>query len=156
MKRELYRSFAVLALVVTIFASVASSQSGSESEVFLLVNRERAKARLGKLTWDDRLAKLARDYSSRMAREGFFDHYDRRGKTVIDRAESARIVDWERIGENLFVCDAHELFTQTAVRGWLRSTTHRTNMLDREWTTTGIGIATARDGSIFVTQVFTQ
>jgi uncharacterized protein YkwD len=29
-------------------------------------------------------------------------------------------------------------------------------MLDRNWTATGIGIATARDGSIFITQVFTH
>jgi uncharacterized protein YkwD len=29
-------------------------------------------------------------------------------------------------------------------------------MLDRTWTATGIGIATARDGSIYITQVFTS
>jgi uncharacterized protein YkwD len=89
-----------------------------------------------------------------MAREGFFDHYDPNGKTVLDRA--ARLKNWSSIGENLFVCDDHPEFATIAVRGWMKSPTHRTNMLDRNWTATGIGIATARDGSIFITQVFTH
>jgi uncharacterized protein YkwD len=91
-----------------------------------------------------------------MAREGFFDHYDPAGKTVTDRALSARIRNWSSIGENLFMCDEHPYFETTAVRGWMKSRTHRTNMLDRSWTATGIGISTARDGSIFITQVFTH
>ena len=156
MKRNLLLSFAVIAALNTLFSVSTFCQSGGEGEVFDLVNRERSRARLATLAWDDRLARLARDYSRRMAREGFFDHYDPNGKTVMDRAESARIRNWSSIGENLFVCEDHDYFAQTAVRGWLNSHTHRTNMLDRNWTATGIGIATARDGSIFITQVFTH
>jgi len=152
MKRKLFSSFAMIVVLAATF--VAQSQSRDEGEVFNLVNRERSRARLGGLTWDDRLARLARDYSRRMAREGFFDHYDPNGRTVIDRAEG--IPNWSEIGENLFVCDQHDYFTQTAIRGWMKSRTHRTNMLDRKWTATGVGIATARDGSIFITQVFTH
>lgn len=156
MKRKLYYSFALITLFVAGVATQAIAQSHSEGEVYALVNRERSKARLGSLAWDNRLAKLARDYSRQMAREGFFDHYDPDGRTVIDRAESARIANWSSIGENLFVCEEHPYFAQTAIRGWMKSRTHRTNMLDRGWTATGIGIATARDGSIFITQVFTR
>lgn len=137
-------------------AAVTPAQSGDEGEVFALVNRERAKARLGTLSWDDRLAKVARDYSRQMAREGFFAHYDQDGRTVIDRAEAARIRNWTTIGENLFVCEDHPYFVRTAIHGWLNSRTHRANMLNRSWSSTGIGIATARDGSIFITQVFTR
>lgn len=156
MKRNLFLSF-VLVSALNLLLSVSSlAQSGSEAEVFALVNRERSRARAVALAWDERLAKLARDYSRRMAREGFFDHYDPNGKTVMDRAQAARIRNWSSIGENLFVCDDHDYFAQTAIRGWLNSRTHRTNMLDRNWTATGIGIATARDGSIFITQVFTH
>ena len=153
MKRKLLSSFA-LVTVIAAFTVSAFSQTQDEHEVFQLVNRERSRLRLSGLAWDDRLAKLARDYSRRMAREGFFDHYDPNGKTVIDRA--ARIPGWARIGENLFVCDEQPSYTTVAVRGWMKSPTHRTNMLDRTWTATGIGIATARDGSIFITQVFTS
>ncbi|MEO8042845.1 MAG: CAP domain-containing protein [Acidobacteriota bacterium] len=154
MKRKLFSSFVLTVAIITALCGIANAQSRGESEVFDLVNRERSRARLGMLEWDDRLAQVARDYSRRMAREGFFDHYDPNGKTVIDRASHLR--NWSTIGENLFVCDPHPYFATTAVRGWTKSPTHRGNMLDRNWTATGIGIASARDGSIFITQVFTR
>ena len=156
MKRKLFSSFVLIAVVIAVSTVSMQGQSGSEGEVFDLVNRERSRARLSTLEWDDRLAKLARDYSRQMAREKFFDHYDPNGRTVIDRAERARLKNWSSIGENLFFCDEHPYFTRTALRGWLKSRTHRTNMLDRNWTATGVGIATARDGSIYITQVFTH
>jgi uncharacterized protein YkwD len=156
MKRKLISSFVVATVLATILSATASSQSRGEMEVFDLVNRERSRARLVGLEWDEQLARLARNYSRQMAREGFFDHYDPEGKTVIDRAQNARIRNWSGIGENLFVCDEHPAFATIAVRGWMKSSTHRTNMLNRTWTATGIGIATADDGSIFITQVFTH
>jgi uncharacterized protein YkwD len=156
MTRKLFYSFALIAIVNVALFTPAVAQSRSDGEIFQLVNRERAKARLGSLIWSGELAGVARDYSRRMAREGFFDHYDPNGKTVIDRAESVRKPNWSTIGENLFFCDPHPNFAETTLRGWMESRTHRSNMLDRGWTDTGIGIATARDGSIFITQVFTR
>ena len=154
MKRKLLSSFVLVTIAIAAFTLSAFSQTREENEVFDLVNRERSRAHLGDLSWDERLAKVARDYSRRMAREGFFDHYDPNGKTVLDRA--SRVSGWSRIGENLFVCDEQPSYTSLAIRGWMKSPTHRTNMLDRTWTATGIGIATARDGSIYITEVFTS
>jgi uncharacterized protein YkwD len=154
MKRKRFSSFVLVTVAIAAFSVSAFSQTRDENEVFDLVNRERSRFHLGELSWDERLAKVARDYSRRMAREGFFDHYDPDGKTVLDRA--ARISGWSRIGENLFVCDEQPSYTALAIRGWMKSPTHRTNMLDRTWTATGIGIATARDGSIYITEVFTS
>jgi uncharacterized protein YkwD len=154
MKRKFFSSFVLVTVTIVACAVLTFSQTRDENEIFNLVNRERSRAHLGELSWDERLAKVARDYSRRMAREGFFDHYDPNGKTVIDRAD--RVPGWKRIGENLFVCDDQPYYTTVAIRGWMKSPTHRTNILDRTWTATGIGIATARDGSIFITQVFTS
>jgi len=154
MKRKLFSSFVVSAFMTAALCLPMHAQSRGESGVFDLVNRERSRAHLGILAWDDDLARVARAYSRRMASEGFFDHYDPKGKTVMDRA--ARLRNWSSIGENLFVCDEQPSFETVAIRGWMNSKTHRTNMLDRGWTATGIGIATARDGSIFITQVFTR
>jgi len=155
-KRKFVSSCAFLITLVGLSNASALAQSRAESEVFDLVNHERSRARLGSLAWDDRLGRLARDYSRKMAREGFFDHYDGNGRTVIDRAQNARIDNWAAIGENLFFCDGHPTFTRTAISGWLKSRIHRTNMLDRSWTATGIGVATADDGAIFITQLFTH
>ena len=154
MKRKFFCSCILTATAIAALSAFAHAQAGDENEIFILVNRERSRVRLGELEWDDRLAKVARDYSRRMAREGFFGHHDPDGKTVLERAD--RIPGWVRIGENLFVCEDQPSYTAVAIRGWLKSPTHRTNMLDRTWTATGIGIATARNGDIFITQVFTS
>ncbi len=154
MMRKLFSSLVFIAVVISVTSGSGFCQTRGEAELFDLVNRERTRTRLAGLAWDDRLAQVARDYSLRMAREGFFDHFDPHGKTVMDRAD--RLKNWSSIGENLFVCDAHPDFATIAVRGWMKSSTHRTNLLDRNWTATGIGIATAHDGSIFITQVFTH
>jgi uncharacterized protein YkwD len=143
---------AVLLFGSTVFAGLRDE----EGRIFDLVNQERARRRLSQLSWDEDLSRLARDYSKRMAREGFFDHYDRQGRTVLNRAEQARLKGWSRIGENLFMCDPTDGFSRLAVRGWLRSPTHRDNMLDRDWTATGIGIAEGEDGQIYITEVFTS
>ena len=133
-----------------------SNDDDDENEVFQLVNRERTRSRLPVLEWNPDAARLARSYSKRMARDGFFDHYDPEGNSVIERAESARLKHWSRIGENLFVCDAFDGFAEFAIRGWLKSPTHRQNMLDRSWTSTGIGIARSRNGDIYITEVFLE
>ena len=102
---------------------------------------------------DDDLARVARNFSRQMARERFFSHSDRDGKTVIQRAAK---VSWSKIGENLFMCDGMDDFTAFSVRGWMRSLTHRQNILDREWTDTGIGVYRTPDDRVYVTQVFVR
>ena len=89
-----------------------------------------------------------------MARQGFFDHIDRQGNSVVERARHARIRGWQKIGENLFECEPTGELASLAIRGWMHSPTHRDNILDPEWRATGIGIAYASNGDIFVTEVF--
>ena len=155
MKRKLFFTLFLVAILVTLDSS-SLAQSRRESEVFDLINQERSRAGLGTLTWDDRLGGLAREYSRQMARESFFGHFDPEGKDVVARANAARIKNWATIGENLFMCEATPNFARLAAVGWMKSKTHRDNILDVEWTSTGIGIATASNGSIYVTQVFTR
>jgi uncharacterized protein YkwD len=137
--------------------AVNATASASELQILDRVNRQRERSGLGDLAWDDRLAQVAREYSVKMAREQFFDHYDQRGETVVDRVGHARIGGWRAIGENLFVCENVRYgLADFTVAGWMKSPTHRTNMLDPKWTSTGIGIAQARDGSVYITEVFIQ
>ena len=131
----------------------AFGQSNDEAEIFDLVNQVRSKARLRYLAWNDDLARVARNFSRQMARENFFSHADRNGRTVTERAADEQ---WSKIGENLFMCDGLDDFTAFSVRGWMKSTSHRRNILDREWTDTGIGVYRTRDDRIYVTQVFVR
>ncbi len=134
----------------------AAEFEDDEFQIFQLVNSERYKNRLENLEWDDNLAEMARDYSRKMARENFFEHADLQGKTVVDRAKERRLKNWIKIGENLFLCGGIKNFDVFSVRGWMKSPTHRQNILDENWTTTGIGIAESKDGKIFITQIFVE
>ena len=142
-------------------ASVNARVSGSnadadEREIFDLINRERGKKGLGELNWDSNLSRLARAYSQKMARENFFSHYDGDGGSVETRAKDMRIKNWSKIGENLFFCEGYDNPNVMAVRGWMQSPTHRENILDPDYTDSGIGIAFTGGGRIYVTQVFIE
>jgi len=130
------------------------SLSSDEQQIHYLINNERRKKGLSDLYWDEDLARLARNYSKKMARESFFSHFDNDGNSVVERAKDSDIRGWNKIGENLFFCEGYDSFDSLAVRGWMNSPEHRRNILDRQFTTTGIGIAQTRDGRIYITQVF--
>ena len=143
-----------MCVMFALGVSGARGQSNEEFEIFQLVNVERARQRLRPLAWDDDVANVARDHSRQMARQNFFAHQDPKGRTVVDRAEQRDVRGWSKIGENLFMCDEIDGFERYSVRGWIKSPSHRRNMLNREWSTTGIGVYRSRDGRIYVTQVF--
>ena len=153
-----------IAFLFILFACPISSNAqrsdgfgyADEGQILTLINRERAKIGLGQLSWDDRLADLARRYSERMARDHHFEHIDNDGNDVVARARQSHIRRWSKIGENLFTCSPTEELARLSVRGWMRSPTHRENILDPEWRGTGIGIAYDRNGEIYITEVFTD
>ena len=153
-------NFAFLSSVVTAqkrgnnYKSSRTDFSNEEFEIYELINNRRYKSRLRELEWDNDLAEMARRYSEDMARGNFFSHYDKRGRTVVERAENFGIRGWSEIGENLFFCEGYDDFSNLAVKGWLNSSSHRKNMLNPVWTTTGIGVAADRSGKIYITQVF--
>lgn len=136
------------------YKSSRTDFGNEEFEIYELVNNRRYKNRLQQLEWDNDVAEMARRYSENMARENFFSHYDKRGRSVVDRAESFGIRGWTEIGENLFFSEGYNDFSNLAVNGWLKSSSHKQNMLNPQWTTTGIGIASDRSGKIYITQIF--
>lgn len=128
--------------------------TANEEEIFRLINIERRKRRLNNLAWDEQIAKMARKYSEKMAREKFFSHFDPKGANVAERAKKAKIKGWSKIGENLFTVERLSKFDAFAVTGWMKSPSHQRNILDNDWTTTGIGVGVAENGDIYITQVF--
>lgn len=155
--------FCLLVLCLCLFAALSASKNATaanfdseERRIFDLVNQERRKKGLNELSWDSELARLARSYSQKMARENFFSHYDNEGNSLETRARSMRLKKFRKIGENLFYCEGYGNPISIAVRGWMKSPGHRQNILDRGYTETGIGIAESRDGEIYITQVFLE
>ena len=127
---------------------------GDERRIFDFINRERERKGLGFLEWNSDLARMARNYSQQMAQGNFFSHYDPEGQSVVERAQALRIKGWSKIGENLFECRGARDFAPLSVEKWMKSPSHRENILDVEYTTSGIGVAVSRDGKVYVTQVF--
>lgn len=125
-----------------------------EDEIFAMVNEQRQNNNLDVLVWDAQLAEIARDYSVQMASEKFFDHFDPQGADVVVRAKKSRLKHWNKIGENLFSVEGLRDFDAFAVTNWMKSPTHRQNILDADFNTAGIGVAQSESGEIFVTQVF--
>jgi uncharacterized protein YkwD len=119
-----------------------------EREIFGLINDSRADAGLSRLKWDDEIADVAREHSRNMARKKVpFSHngFDER----IDRIR-ARIPGVTGAAENIAY---GPLDGPRAVKMWLNSKGHRKNIMGK-YARTAVGIAEAKDGSIYLTQIF--
>jgi len=132
----------------------ASSADAVERRVFQLMNAERQAFGLKLLEWDESLLAVARMHSRNMADEKFFSHKGRDGAMVHDRAAQFGIVKWFGIGENIATMRGYDDPAATAVESWMRSNSHKKNILNGQWQETAIGSAVADDGTIYFTQVF--
>ena len=127
-----------------------------EKDIFILVNYYRKKNKASPLKWDRKLAKLTRFYSRKMAREDHFEHQDKDGKTVVERADDFKIKGWRKIGENLFYSRGLVSPSADAVDSWMDSPGHRLNMLDGDYTHTAIGVYEESPMVTYITQVLVE
>lgn len=129
---------------------------GQSKDLFQKVNYQRKKKGKSPLLWDEKSAELASFYSKQMGEEGFFSHYDNEGNSIAERALKFKIKGWKKLGENLFKCSGYLEPLDVAVDAWLKSESHRINMLDDSWTHTGVGIHTTDERQTYMTQVFVK
>ena len=132
------------------------SMTKTEQEIFDMVNEARAEHGLPALSSNPKLLRVARQYSKKMASEGFFSHTGPGGEDVVDRLNEAGVKRYRSVGENIFFSQNERNVPRTAVRGWLESPGHRKNMLSPDYTETGLGLATAAENKVYVTQVFLE
>jgi uncharacterized protein YkwD len=97
---------------------------------------------------------MARQHSLNMARAGSLDHRGPDGRDMAERARSMGIRGWRALGENIAFNQGFDDPSGFAVQRWMGSSKHRANILNGQFTRTGIGVARAADGSIYFTQVF--
>jgi len=121
-----------------------------QNEMLELINQARQKANLQNVTLNTNLNTLAQKYSDKMAEEDFFGHIDTDNKTPDDRRLEINIA--MPVGENLAISPTI-LYTH---KGLMQSGIHRKNILDPKWTKVGIGISTAKNGSIITTEEFSS
>lgn len=121
----------------------------SEQKMLDLVNQERTKAGVRKLSFDAAITTVARDYSKDMFMRRYFSHVNPEGKTPGDRLEKAGI-NYTIVGENI----AYAPDLTTAHTGLMNSPGHRKNILDPAFHRVGIGIISTNTWGMMVTQDF--
>ena len=122
---------------------VVSINQDFEKEVLRLTNKERKKRGLKKLKWNESLAYAARYHAKDMAVENYFEHhsYDRKSNSrlkevcgTFDRIEAFIVFNY--LAENI---SAGQVTPEEVVKSWMKSSGHRKNILNKQFTEIGIG-----------------
>ena len=125
-----------------------------EQIAFKLINEQRAAQNLPPVMWDNDVAKIARMHSENMAKNNFFSHKGLDGFMVNNRADLLGVSKWRAIGENIAYNRGYDQPAEFTVECWMKSQSHRDNLLDSRWKESAIGVAVSADGSYYFTQVF--
>ncbi|MGE5614052.1 MAG: SafA/ExsA family spore coat assembly protein [Bacillota bacterium] len=132
---------------ITIPAVTTTTQ---ENEVIRLVNVERARAGLPALKTNWQLSRVARYKSADMANRGYFSHTSPTYGSPFRMMESFGL-RFSAAGENI----AYGQRTPAEVmRDWMNSPGHRNNILSRNYTEIGVGLAKNKNGVCYWTQMF--
>ena len=155
-----------------------------EREIHQLINAERVSRGLTALTWDERIAEIARGHSEDMASNDYFSHDNLKGQGPTDRGNEAGYLCRKELGggaysyglgENIWHgwkyssytfgvgVSRYDWMTQSqladqAVSSWMGSPGHRQNILDSQYDRTGIGVgfgmSRGKPYAVYLTQNF--
>ncbi len=118
-----------------------------------LTNEERAQNNAAPLTQNDLLIKAAQLKANDMATRGYFAHTSPDGKTPWYWLEQVGY-DYSSAGENLAV---NFFESKDVADAWMNSPSHRENIVKKNYTEIGIGVASGvyeGNNTVFVAQFF--
>lgn len=141
--------------------------------IFKQINNIRLEKGLNQLSWDPMLASIAREHSLEMAQYNYLNHTNLAGLNPTQRAklngiktvlETEKMI-YDGIGENIgfmpkgIVDDIGILLTtediaSAMVYKWMLSEPHKENILTKDYSFTGIGVAYDGRGNYYLTQNF--
>lgn len=124
-----------------------------EKQIHDQINIIRNQAGLKSLSYDDKVAEMAREHSQDMAMNNYFDHTSLDGKTFQDRIISSQIACYPA-GENIEQNYQSETnLLDSVIQTWMNSPEHKQNILSSFYSSEGIGIVTNND-NILITDDF--
>ncbi|SHK18116.1 SafA/ExsA family spore coat assembly protein [Paramaledivibacter caminithermalis] len=133
-----------------VYVPLFSTVKAIEKEVVRLTNIERQKYGLTPLKHNWQLSRVARYKSEDMKNRGYFNHtsptYGSPFKMMKDFG-----IRYSTAGENIAM---GQRTAQDVVRGWMNSSGHRANILNRNFTEIGVGYAKNSSGRTYWTQMF--
>ena len=135
----LLTTLAVSAGTALVGPAPASAVTTREATMLAKINNVRAAHGLRPLALSGELSTLARSHSHQMAS----------ATTLFHTSSFSSICCWSAIAENVGMGDS----VRTVHRAFLRSSTHRSNILNGRMRQVGVGIVAA-NGRIWVTEIF--
>jgi uncharacterized protein YkwD len=132
-------------------AAQSEIDPGAEDELLALLNQVRAEYHLPPLVMDPMLRAAARAHSRDMALHGYFGHSSPWGQSFVDRL-AAVVRGGTLVGENVAVAASAE----SAEAAFLASPGHFRNMVEPAFHRVGIGVATAGELGVMVTEDFSE
>ena len=140
-----------LCIISSVFAAAEHQTApGSEEEqVVELTNRQRMEYGLSALKLNPLLSKTAQSHSDNMAQTDTMAH-TLNGSTMTQRVKGAGY-QFLAIGENIAF---NQSTPAEVVNGWMHSPGHRANILNKDFTEIGVGIAKDTSGDPYYTQDF--
>lgn len=122
----------------------AGKLDDAREAVLCLLNKERSKRDLGKLSASPALEGAATSFSRSMVIRDFFAHVSPSGSTVVDRIKRTSYLDkassWA-LGENIAWGSGSLSTPAKTVNAWMHSTAHKRNILTPRFDHVGVGIA---------------
>ncbi|MBI5630227.1 MAG: CAP domain-containing protein [Elusimicrobia bacterium] len=180
MKNQFKMSFLPIALALNVFPSFAQEDpdeaqpaAGVESQQLFfaeselkviedeglrLVNKARVDAGLRELIFVEDLHQAARRYSAEMAKRHFMSHVDpQTHEELRERMDKAGIrfrIAGENLGKARIPGAALAEIARRQVEFWLKSPSHRQNIMDGVFEESAIGAASTPSGKVYFTQFF--
>jgi hypothetical protein len=146
-RKTLRRLLSGLLLLITTAASQQFDAS-AEQRLVQLINQERAHVGLPGLRVNDQLTQAARQHSTLMAKSNQLSH-QLRGEPALQKRLAATGLRFSSDAENV----AYDYSVQAAHDGLMRSSPHRTNIMNAGYDSIGIGVVQAGD-VLWITQDF--
>lgn len=123
-----------------------SSMNANEKEVFDLINKQRTNNGLQALKVDDEVQRVARIKAQDMVDSNYFSHTSPTYGSPFDMLKSFK-VSYKSAAENI----AGNSSNSGAVTSWMNSSGHKANILNGNYTYTGIGVvSSSKYGKVFV------
>lgn len=130
-------------------ALVATACMSPEARTFLdRTNAMRAAAGVPGLAEHDTLTRKAEQWAQHMAATGQLGHSQ--------LSQGLDGLAWRALAENVAVSDPTGDTYLTLHNALAGSPQHRNTMMSREFTHMGVGVATGRDGRVWVAEVFAR
>ncbi|WP_162595898.1 CAP domain-containing protein [Bacillus sp. CGMCC 1.16541] len=111
-------------------------EAGTAQQILDITNVIRKRHHLHSLKWNDEVAKVAYGHSKDMSDDAYFSHVSPTKGDLGDRLQKGE-VDFVSAGENIASQYQDGI---AAVEGWLNSEGHRKALLNKEFTSLGVGV----------------